>query len=314
MTYNFRIRFNLPARLSLASKDDNIVISSSDDEHEIILSSAETDKDFAAARKLSITGKYYATEEDAKVAAEEWQSFAEVGFAYMGLAADFGGRAPRGFFTRAGLKMLEERQGSRVLNDVHGIMTYESEPKPLLVSTGADVVVGIPLKETREVILEASRKRVTTTSDEHVAYELYAASFFLENPDARLLTLMMAVETLVERKKRQNSVVDLVSQLINDVNGSNLNRLDKDSIISALRDQRLQSINQACRALASSLDPMLYNELSASEFMNECYKIRSGLVHGSNPRPSREEVGKHAAALERMVGHLLSKKLGRAFR
>ena len=42
------------------------------------------------------------------------------------------------------------------------------------------------------------------------------------------------------------------------------------------------------------------------EFFNNCYKMRSALVHGSPNRPTTVVVDRRAADLEVMVGDLLS--------
>jgi hypothetical protein len=50
---------------------------------------------------------------------------------------------------------------------------------------------------------------------EHLAFRLYAASFFLEpSADARLLMSMMAIETLIDRKVRSAGIVSLVDQIM----------------------------------------------------------------------------------------------------
>ena len=46
--------------------------------------------------------------------------------------------------------------------------------------------------------------------------------------------------------------------------------------------------------------------LDARKFFKVCYEIRSRLVHGQAPRPTRDEVGAVAAHLENFVGDLLS--------
>jgi hypothetical protein len=39
-------------------------------------------------------------------------------------------------------------------------------------------------------------------------------------------------------------------------------------------------------------------------FFSDCYEMRSQLVHGAFPRPSRAEVDARAATLETFTGHL----------
>lgn len=48
---------------------------------------------------------------------------------------------------------------------------------------------------------------------------------------------------------------------------------------------------------------------SPTKFFTRCYDMRSRLVHGLDPRPSRGDVDKRAAELERFTSHLLSIEL-----
>jgi hypothetical protein len=70
-----------------------------------------------------------------------------------------------------------------------------------------------------------------------------------------------------------------------------------------------ESISQAGRRLAASLDGRIYVEQTPAEFFTSCYELRSRLVHGHYPRPAVEEVDATCAPPELFVGHLIAGEL-----
>lgn len=70
-----------------------------------------------------------------------------------------------------------------------------------------------------------------------------------------------------------------------------------------------ESIGQAGRRLARTLEPRTYQGFAPATFFIRCYEMRSKLVHGHIPRPDRGEVDLLAANLETFVGDLLSGSL-----
>ena len=64
-------------------------------------------------------------------------------FAHNRVGADFGDRAGEGFFTTAGLQHFVP--GCRALNDTHGLMVFECEPKPMFI--------GVAPRRCRQVAL-----------------------------------------------------------------------------------------------------------------------------------------------------------------
>jgi hypothetical protein len=82
---------------------------------------------------------------------------------------------------------------------------------------------------------------------------------------------------------------------------------EKRSLVGGLRELRRESISSAGRRLAAErLGERTYMEMPAAKFFAHCYDLRSRLVHGGEPRPSRQEVGSAAAALGVFVSELLT--------
>src|SRR5215207_4341102 len=65
---------------------------------------------------------------------------------------------------------------------------------------------------------------------EHLAFDLYSASFFQPSADARFLMLMMALETLLDPQPRPQSVQDHVTQLLDWTKGAALPEAERASI------------------------------------------------------------------------------------
>lgn len=166
---------------------------------------------------------------------------------------------------------------------------------------------GKPAQRLVEALKAAQSIRLTRTAVEQLAYDLYSASFFQPSADARFVSLMTALETLLVREPRSEAVARHVAVLIDLTKKAGF--AEEDSIVGALRDLRRESISQAGSRVALGLGPRLYMDETPSQFFTRCYRLRSQLVHGSYPRPSRDEVDRRAASLETFVADLLSGEL-----
>jgi hypothetical protein len=313
--YNFRLRFNLSKRQQINSNMSKSLISKQANGVSIEIRAAEEpEKLLKDVHRISIVGGPYQSSTEAEAEGQKWRLAAQTAFSYMNLGVDFGDRAPIGMFTDFGLKMAEAEMGRRALNDVHGLMTYVARPRPVFGHIQADVKVGVPLDVTLEMLNKSYDKNFPINSDERLAYDLYSSSFFQPSPDARFLTLMMSVETLAERKQRSRPLQEFVTSMIKETKGAGFDPKETDSMVGALRDLKMQSIGDSCKDLAVVLNLETYNGMDSVTFIGKCYGLRSKLVHGHSPRPTREDVDIMAAGLEIFVSHLLSMKLEVPFR
>jgi hypothetical protein len=276
------------------------------DEVVVLRSTPDPPVSLGDARQLSLFGSGYSSEPAARAAAERWRDALFAAFARFAVGADFGDRAPGSAFTEHGLRTLEAQLGHRALNDVHGIMTFECDPKPTFVSQGLEMTIGKNPDTLRRAIDHAAAIGIRLTAQQRVAFDLYSASFFLPVADARFLMLMMAVETLISLEPRSDQARQHVASLMAATKASHLEESEIHSIVSMLGWLKNESISQAGRRLAASLGDHRYGGDLPVQFFTSCYKLRSDLVHGNYPRPSRDEVDARAASLEHFVGHLIS--------
>jgi hypothetical protein len=310
MAHAFRVRFRLGRRVRIHSDSDELTLADEATGGESLTLRPRDRVGFADADDLVLTGEAYEGEEAAEEAARRWVARLQSAFARLNIGADFGGRAPTGGFTDAGLRWLEETTGEgRVLNDVHGVMVFESAPPPKFAATGVAAVVGKPGERVVKMVQAAARLNIVMTEREQLAYDLYSASFSESSADARFVMLMMAAETLIESQPRSEAVAEHVRELIAATKTSSLGRDEIESIVGSLTWLYGESIGQAGRRLAQSLGDRRYADEEPPRFFTRCYDLRSKLVHGHHPRPDRGEVDQRAAALEVFVSDLLAGRL-----
>jgi hypothetical protein len=280
-----------------------------DDKENVTLRAPTGASHIADTDRLSVIGRPFDSEAEAMEAGTRWRCILTRAFAGLNIGADFGERAVTGAFTEFGLRELTEQHGGRFLNDAHGLMAFECEPWPRFASASAEVSVGRPEAAVLEAVANAVGEATTMSDRDRLAYDLYSASFSQPSADARFVMLMMAVETLLNPRARPPDVVEHVEGLIAATRQSDLPKNEKDSLVGSLRYQLLQSIGQAGRELATRLGDRQYMGDDPPRFFGKCYDLRSRLVHGGYPRPSRGDVDQHAAELELFVANLLSADL-----
>lgn len=152
------------------------------------------------------------------------------------------------------------------------------------------------------------RQPKTLTDRERVALELFNQSFFQQSVDSRFLLLMSGLEALIEQGERSQAVKDYVQSLISATDTmEDLKPNEKESLKSGIGSLKRESIVQAGKRMVKErLNGRNYYDKPAEEFFVECYEIRSRLVHGEIPFPTREEVSAIVAQLEVMLSDLLS--------
>jgi hypothetical protein len=250
----------------------------------------------------------------ARSEAEAWSRGAvaldalQLAFARLRIAADFGRRTPNGGFTNCGFEWLGSSTEHPIFNDEHGLMVYPALPVPQFASMGTPTVQLIVQGPRLAVALRAALERDHELDDrERIAYDLFTASFFEHSADARLISLVMAIETLLEPVERSLEARSHVQDLIEATKHAELSTRERDSLVGSLRWLLKESISSAGKRLVTEkLGDRRFGNLNAPQLWRTAYNIRGRLVHGGTPRPPREDVDRCAANLEVMVASLLS--------
>lgn len=214
MTYSFRLRFLRSPTDTLQTEANEVVLAEESAPSSLRLHNPESGGTILQATQLVLTGDGYLSEEDAQRAGEKYQAALMVALARHRVGADFGLRTPKGFITDFGLAMFQQRPGQRMLNSVHGLMVYATEPKPKFVWANATPLRGVDLEKFRAVFAAAVEAKPGLSERETVAFSLFNASFFRQSADSRFLLLMMAIEALIELRPRSEAARAHVESLV----------------------------------------------------------------------------------------------------
>jgi len=301
MSFSFRLRFKVSDRVNLPF-DESVISIYDNAPFKIQLHAHQAKKSIKESSELVLKGEGYESVENAQIAGHNARDQLITAFAKFRFPADFGDRSPKGHLTEYGLKMLKERSGKNVLNDVHGLQVYETKINPVFSTITGKGVVTKSKKEVLKAFKTAFSSISNINEKKRLAFELFSASFFTNYVDARFMLLMMALETLIEQKDKREEERILIDQLITKVAESDIK--NKNSIIGGLTNFKKESIGSAGRRIAKKLRDN-YMKMSPIKFFNHCYELRSKLVHGRIPRPTFEEVGKVSAQLEVFVSKLI---------
>lgn len=307
--FTYRIRFRLPKEEALAVDAPSWTLAPPTTPTTITLKSREEQKHIKDSRNLSLWGRGWTTPEEASWAGNRCKVALALTLVRLGSAVDFEERGPPGaVFTHAGLEMMQQHANQPVLPDQPGVMVFKTEPPPVFVSAGFEVAVSRAAANFERVFAYALTHPRELTDRDSLSLDLYGASYFEISPHAKFLTLVMAVEALLEPQPRPDPVRAHVAELIRFTETSAaLPQNRKESLCGSLRWLLNESIGQAGRRLARErLGTKTYGGLSGPKFFDRVYSLRSNLVHGTQQQPALNEVNEAAANLRQFVCDLLT--------
>jgi hypothetical protein len=308
MSNCFRVRFRLgdTARIHSDATELSLPTPSGSPE-DVTIRPCDSGVMIRDAPELLLIGKGYASEAEARKAGIRWREVTQRTFGSCWIGADFGDREP----TEDGRTHVVERGGKRWIDDSSfGVQVFECEPWPGFERALPLGYRTAPSEERFiEAISTAAEHDVTMSERERLACALFAASFSENSADARFMTLMMAVETLLDQPLRPRPVVQHIDALIEQTRDADLPPDEIESLVGGLVRLREESIGRAGKKLARTLPRRFYMSESPAAFFSKCYEIRSDLAHGAVPRPPLTEVASRAEQLRHFVGDLLSVEL-----
>src|SRR5205823_5228265 len=142
-----------------------------------------------------------------------------------------------------GLQFFQKEAGGPVRSDIHGIDVYEHIDGLSFVAINAEASIGKAAAAFVEEVAAAVASPVFLNAKQELAGEILSASYFDASDRSRFITLITAVEALLDRQPRE-------------------------------------SIGQAGRALAERLlDGKVYEGQTPAQFFSLCYGLRSSILH-----------------------------------
>jgi hypothetical protein len=304
--YDFRLRFNFPETYRINSEADKLELLDLPSGEKITLVSGSSGVSISKQNKVAVIGKFFISKSRAKVAAEKCKRALLYWAIEQRLGLDFGDGKQRSWVTKAGLKYFEKQLGCPIRNDLHGIDVYEHVEKLKFVSFGVKPTVGKHVNRLINTFQREYLKSRHFTEKQLLASEIYASSFFDVSARSRFITLVTAVEALLEPVKRSKEVEKLVKDFEGKVKDLVVDKDTKNSMIGSLGNLKYQSISQAGRMLANRLLPNeIFDEQASDDFFSRSYDLRSRLLHDGVIKEEEGDVGKLANSMEVFVHKLL---------
>ena len=302
--YDFRLRFNFAEGYRIESDVEEIELLVLPLGERIRMRSGAIGTPIKDHAQVAVLGGPFASENQARDAAEKTKRALLCWAIEQRLGIDFGSRKQRSMATNAYLAMLEKQHGHPFRNDIHGIDVYEHVEKLKFVSVNGKATVG---KYPPRFIDTFQREYLNSrqlTEKEVLASEIYASSFFDVSPRSRFITLVTAVEALLEPPKRSHKVEALVEELKAKTQKSKID--EWKSILGDLEKLKRQSIGQAGRMLADRLIPNeFFDGQSSADYFRRCYALRSQILHHGTIEDDSEDIWHLANTMEDFVHRLL---------
>ena len=267
--------------------------------------------------ELAISGSGYESAEAALGAGRKWRQVMSSIFARMILSVDFGGDdeekiAPEQFKAGGLLQKLGLASGEIVYTDRFGFLVHKTEPKRRFVnlSMGTPLVyVSLGEQATHDLTDQALQRHTGDWSDElKLAYELVHASMADDNPEARFILLVTAIEALIPYRERIPPVVAVLDLLIAHANQqTGINKETLEAVLRLLESDKFESVRSYGLKLADRLSGE-YDGKAPRKYFDDVYETRSDLAHGNLrniPKLSTDALNQQYSELLRFVLDIL---------
>src|SRR3569623_1051328 len=205
--YEFRLRVNVASGYRIDCDRNEVTLDRTPDGVELRLKAGVPNTPIKENERLAFLGGPYATEHDARRAAN-WATTALLRWAVIHrIGIDISDGYPRSWATPDGWSKLEHEHGVPVRNELHGVDVYEAARGTKFVHGGLsmDLLKGFDAFRA-SMVIDWSKQR-TLTLKQVTACQIFSSSFFDENPRSRFVSLVTAVEALLEPEQREKAAV-----------------------------------------------------------------------------------------------------------
>jgi hypothetical protein len=305
-SYNFRLRFNFPSAYHINSDADKFELLTLSSGEYLTLHSGGANSPIKAHHTAAVIGGPYASSELASVATLQSKRSLLYWAVEYRVGIDFGDGRQRSVVTNFALDWYDKQLGIPCRNDIHGIDIYEAIEGLRFVGFSAEANVGKNPLQLRTTFQREYLTNRQFTEKQVLASEIYASSFFDVSPRARFITLVTAIEALLDSPLRSEETQKLVAEFMSTATDSQIDEDTKNSLISSLGMLKHQSIGQAGRRLVSQLIPYeVFDGQSSADFFDRCYHFRSQILHQGTIEDRSVDVWSLANLMEPFVHRVL---------
>lgn len=306
--FTFWYRLTLAERSVIGIEAPMLTMYTATGQPDVVLTSTDMKTPLKTAKEIALRSAGWPTEKEADTKGAWYAARLDLALVRHRVGVRPEQCVSRSMLAKSVLQMCEAQPDQRVLNDTYGLSVFPSDPPPRFGRIG-----GTYLSQPNPERFVATFSRLcsidlTLASRDRLAIDLFNTSFLQPSSATRVLTLVMAVESLIELLPRPPETLILVDSFIKQAKGDEaLVKSHRDSLLKSLRQLRLESIGSAGRRLAMArLGERKYMKLAAPKFFDHCYSLRSKLVHGTAKQPSDQEVKSAAVAMEEFVAEMIT--------
>ena len=305
--FTFRYRFTLANRSSIGIETPSLTLHIVNDHPNVVLAAADQITPLKTAKEMVLRSSGWETEGEALEKGNWYSNRLLITLVRHRIGVWPEQFVSRGKFYNHGLRLLEEEKGQCILNDTIGLSVFPTTLSPGFAKLSASISLQISLENFIATFSKLCSINLTLKPRDHLAIDLFNSSFLQKNSTLRLLTLVMAVESLLEPLERPQELLNLIDNFIKQTKAIRAQYEEQcNSLKGALRSLRFESITKTAQRLINErLGNREYSGLAACKFFNHCYVIRSKIVHGTAKKPSNQEVSNAVATLEVLVSDLI---------
>jgi len=314
--YHFRVRFRLPNERLLDSEEQSLDLHSPTGRGTYVLE-AVGGESLKKSQWLLIkdVGEGFATEDEAAEAGRHVKNAVMWWGAKERVGVDVGKDSTDAVVTQTWIDQVREEQGIRLLNELHGLQVYDEDPElpTQFVWSSVDAKLRKGINVFEQSFREAVDLGLEFTDRETLAFELYGLSHFESAERARFLTLIIAIESISKPNARSPEAVEHVEKLIELTRDSTLPYSEIRSMEGSLNWLKGESISKTGRDLVEKvLGSKEYGGKVAKRFFQDCYDVRSDLVHEGKPSDDTVILRTLVGELDKLVADLLLVSAGRS--
>jgi hypothetical protein len=309
--YDFRVRFHLSQNTRINFETEDHVIFEDGNGKKIRIRSGGIGKPIKDFSDAAIIGGPYSTPEYAREAAEQVKAALLVWAVRQKVGIDLGDGRLRGGLFEPGIRMFEEMYKRPIRNDLHGVDIYEHKDNMMFARMALTLSLGKDSATFESQFMETFNQRILLTEKQLLASELFCASYFDVSFRSRLVTLVTAIEAMLDPAERPKTDKDVIADMEELLRCSSLSTEIKDSLLGSLQWLKYESIQQTGRKLvARFLGEAEYAGMSAQRFFNYCYGLRSQILHNGKPEEESIDLSNVTNILQIFVSNLLITAFG----
>ena len=147
----------------------------------------------------------------------------------------------------------------------------------------AEASIGKAAAAFVEQVAAAITTPVPLSAKQELAGEILSASYFDASDRSRFVTLITAVEALLDPQPRPAAAQQVVTRMMQIVEEGGVDDGTRAAMSGSLQWLKRESIGQAGRTLADRLLPgRVYEAQPPARFFTFCYELRSSILHLGN--------------------------------